>query len=108
MSNQLERQTEAADLTVSFIVNVLGQTDNLDLVLTEFDKLLSDYMRLEVDDGYFEYVFCVVERQGKVERNDLFKILFLLKEANADESFNAMLFNYEQLREKSLSESILC
>jgi hypothetical protein len=49
-----------------------------------------------------------MEKQGKVQRNDLFKILFLLKEANADESYNAMLFNYEQLREKSLSESILC
>ena len=107
MSNR-KRETEAADVTVNFIVNVLGRTNDLDLVLTEFDKLLSDYMRLEVDDGYFEYVFCVMEKQGKVGRNDLFKILFLLKEANADESFNAMLFNYEQLRERAISESIVC
>ena len=108
MSDDKPRRLEAADVTVEFIANVLGRTDDLDLVLQEFDKLLSDYMRLEVDDGYFEYVFCVLEKEGKVRRNDLFKILFLLKEANADESYNAMLFNYEQLREKALSESILC
>jgi hypothetical protein len=108
MSNDKVRQSEAADVTVEFIANVLGRTDDLDLVLQEFDKLLSDYMRLEVDDGYFEYVFCILEQQGKVRRNDLFKILFLLKEANADESYNAMLFNYEQLRDRSLSETILC
>lgn len=108
MSNDKERWGEAANVTMDFIANILGRTNDLDLILSKFDKLLSDYMRLEVDDGYFEYVFCVMEKQGKVQRNDLFKILFLLKEANADESYNAMLFNYEQLREKSSSESILC
>jgi|SRR5688572_6197364 hypothetical protein len=95
-------QAQIADITVDFIINVLGKTDDLDIVLNRFDTLLSEYIRLEVEDGYFESAFCLMEHKGKVSRNDLFKVLFLLKEADADDSYNAMLFNYEKLREKVL------
>lgn len=95
-------KAEIADITVDFIVNVLGKTDDLNVVLARFDTLLSDYIRFEVEDGYFECAFCIMEREGKVSRNDLFKVLFLLKEADADESYDAMLYNYEKLRERAL------
>jgi hypothetical protein len=100
------QHAEAARITVEFIVNVLGKTNDLELVLDEFDVLLSEYIRLEVEDGYFECAFCLMERDGKVSRNDLFKVLFLLKEADADESYDAMLFNYEHIRERVL-ENVL-
>jgi hypothetical protein len=93
---------EAAKVTLDFIVNVLGKTNDLNIVLKKFDRLLTEYSQLEVENGYFEYVFCMMEREGRVSRNDLFKLLFLLKEADADDSYEAMLFNYEKLREKEL------
>ena len=96
------KKAEVADITVDFIVNVLGKTDDLDVILTRFDRLLSNYIKFEVEDGYFECAFCIMEREGKVSRNDLFKVLFLLKEADADESYEAMLYNYERLRERAL------
>ncbi len=95
-------KAEIADITVDFIVNVLGKTDDLNVVLARFDTLLSEYIRCEVEDGYFECAFAIMEREGKVSRNDLFKVLFLLKEADADESYDAMLYNYERLKERAL------
>jgi hypothetical protein len=95
-------KAEVADITVDFIVNVLGKTNDLDVVLKRFDTLLSEYIRFDVEDGYFECAFCIMEREGKVSRNDLFKVLFILKEADADDSYEAMLYNYEKLREKAL------
>jgi hypothetical protein len=95
-------KSEIADQTVDFIVNVLGKTDDLDVILTRFDGLLSNYIQAEVEDGYFECAFCIMEREGKVNRNDFFKVLFILKEADADDSYEAMLHNYERLRERAL------